>query len=353
MKLIRDNFAQDSTTTVSASSQKSSYPASNVKHPFRAKEWRSNGQFEITASNKSMTLNEGSPVGVTLTEGTYTPEALALHVAAQLNAAGANTYTVTFSRVTGLWTIQADGVFALSGSFLSIIGFGSLSGDDTYEGAQIAIHTSESVVFDLKTIEEIDTIAVLWESGNFKLTTSAVITLEANATNVWTAPAFSTALTFDNRNEIAQAHFAAESYRYWRIKIQDPQNANLYVNLGVVVLGLADQILTRTSNGFSFSFKDYSKSQSTDFGQFYTDSYPKLKAMSLNFDALDLAETTALIDLFSRVGNSQNIFVSLDPAETILTEGEFWIYGRLSSALGLNHQVKDIFTSGLEIVETN
>src|SRR5574343_168733 len=107
MKLIRDNYAQDSTTTVSASSQKSSYPASNVKHPFRAKEWRSNGQFEITASNKSMTLNEGSPVGVTLTEGTYTPEALALHVAAQLNAAGANTYTVTFSRVTGLWTIQA------------------------------------------------------------------------------------------------------------------------------------------------------------------------------------------------------------------------------------------------------
>lgn len=356
MKILKTNFAQDSITTISSSSQKTTFPAENIRNEFRAKEWRSSGHFVLTASNNSIDLNEGSGFSsTTVPAGAYTPETLATAVKSALDTLGSNTYTVTFSRVTGLWTIASTGNFDLDGTFKDVIGLTQdLSGSaSTYTGAAIAIHTEESVVFDLRTIEDVDTVALLWEKGLYKLSDSAVLTVEANATNVWTSPAFSQSLVFDDLNEIAQAHFPTESYRFWRIKIVDPQNVNLYVNLGVVVLGLSDQILTSTSNGFSFSVRDMSRVQQTDFGQRYTDIFPKIRSLNLKFDVMELSEVEAILNFFETVGVSQTIFVHLDPAEAIFTNGQFQLYGKLDSDVSINHQVTDVFNSGLSITETN
>jgi hypothetical protein len=355
MKLLTNNLAQDSITTVTASSSKTTFPVSNIKQEFRAKEWRSNGNFVITSSNNTASLDEGSgALAVTVTTGTYTPETLAVAVKAALELLGANTYTVTFSRSTGLWSITSTVNFSLSGTLLAVLGFtASISGAMTYTSPNPAIHTEEWVLFDLRSTEPVDTVALLWERGGYKLTDTAIIIVEANATNVWTSPAFTQTLTYNDKNEIAQAHFTAENYRYWRIKIVDPTCVSVYVHLGVVVLGQSDQVITRTSNGFSFGVKDYSKVITTDFGQRYTDVYPKLKTLSLNFDVLDLDETTQLLALFDQVGTQSTIYISLDPAETMFTQNEFWIYGKLNSDLSLSHRSLDIFNSSIQVVETN
>lgn len=355
MKLISHIYSQDSTTTIQASSQNVLFPASNIRSPIRAKEWRSSGYFKITSSNNTFELNEGSGfVAGSITEGTYTAQSLAQEIKTQLESTGSNSYDVTYSKTEGLWTITSDDTFDIVGSFPPVIGFTQdLSGSETeYTGASIAIHTEEHIIFDLKTTEPIDTIALLWSSGDYRLSDAAVITLEAHSVNNWDSPSFSQTLTFDNRNEIAQAHFASESYRYWRLKIVDPENVHLYVSLGVVVLGKADEVITWTSNGFTCGFRDLTKIQETDFGQSYADLAPKLKSMSMNFDVLSNEEQEALISLFQKVGVGKQIFVSLDPNESRLLS-DYFIYGRLNSPLGMRHQSLSYFSTSLEIVETN
>lgn len=345
MKLISHIYSQDSTTTIQASSENVLFPSSNIRSPIRAKEWRSSGNFEITEDNKTLTLNS-NPYDLAL--GEYTANELAQELSDLLGI------TVSYSKTEGLWTFEDESTFSLSGDLLSQLGFptSSLSGSDSYTGSDIAIHTSESVIFDLKTTEEIDTIALLWSAGDYRLSDNAVITLEAHSVNNWDSPSFSQTLTFDNRNEIAQAHFSSQSYRYWRIKIVDPANVHLYVSLGVVVLGKADEVITWTSNGFTCGFRDLTKIQETDFGQSYADLAPKLKSMTLNFDVLSNEEQESLITLFQKVGVGKQIFVSIDPNESRLLS-DYFIYGRLNSPLGMRHQSLSYFSTSLEIVETN
>lgn len=53
----------------------------------------------------------GSELTADLTGGIYTASSLASHIATQLDAAGANTYTVTYNYITSKFTISTDGAF--------------------------------------------------------------------------------------------------------------------------------------------------------------------------------------------------------------------------------------------------
>jgi hypothetical protein len=82
-------------------------------------------------------------ISATLTAGTYTPSELASEVKIQMDAAGASTYSVTYSDITKLFTIAsdrsgADGVFRLLGeagtntrrSALPLLGHGFTNTED-------------------------------------------------------------------------------------------------------------------------------------------------------------------------------------------------------------------------------
>lgn len=43
MRLMNTNLCTETATVVSASSSNPNFPASNLKHPFRSKRWRSTG----------------------------------------------------------------------------------------------------------------------------------------------------------------------------------------------------------------------------------------------------------------------------------------------------------------------
>src|SRR4051812_33410514 len=50
--------------------------------------------------------------------------------------------------------------------------------------------TSEWVVFDVVTTEPIDSVVLLWsKEDGIRLSNTAVVKIQANATNVWTSPA--------------------------------------------------------------------------------------------------------------------------------------------------------------------
>lgn len=352
MKLISFFPSQLPHTVVTASSENQHFPAENLKHEFRAKEWRSAGHFLITEENGGGVVENGQgPKPLEIPPGAYTPEELAVELLNALEAATETPFQVTFSRESGRWSISSDNEFALEGPFLAVIGFDPVSGESSYTGPRVALHTEEWAIFDFKTVHLIDTVALLWEVDNYRLTPEAEIFIEANATNTWESPAFRRKLTFNNDALLAHT-FCLEAFRYWRVVIRDPQNTYGYVHLGSVLLGKSDEALIRTSTGFSFQLADGSKVFKTEFGQTYADKFPKLKVLDISFDLLELEEVRQLVRIFKQVGSTAPVLIFLDPEEAVLTN-DFWIYGKLPGALGLRHQVQAYFNNSLSIREGN
>ena len=370
MRLIGTNYSQLDETITTASSANVNFPVSNIKHSFRSKQWRSNasGNFEITTNNK-INFKEsamGSELTATVTAGTYTSTTLAAHIKSVLDLTGADTYTVAFSQTTGLWTISSDGSYLAllnntgtnqANSILKdALGFANSdrTGALTYTGANIAIHNKEWLLFDLITTEEINSVVMLWpKEDGIMLSSNAVIKIQGNATNVWTAPAVDETLTIDNTYEIASHYFTADqSYRFWRVVIIDPSNVNLYVNMGVVILGKSE-VIDNPDNGFSYSLTDTSRVITTDFGHEYVDEYPMTAQLEFNFSILDYDSAMALDALYRQVGSRKPVFIAMDHDASVFNKDHFSLYGKFRTNLQLNHISFDMFNGKLTIGENS
>lgn len=367
MRLISTNFTQESQTVTTASSSNTNYPVSNIAHQFRSKEWRSNatGNFVVDATNNKINFNEGAAeLTSTITSGTYTSTTLATEIKTQLEAAGAATFTVTFSSTTGKWTIVSNGAtFQLLNntgtnqavSLLKVaLGFANTdrTGTLTYTGSNIAIHTEEWIVFDVLTTEDMNSVALLWpKEDGITLSDSAVVKIQANATNVWTSPAVSVTLAVDDTFSIYSYYWTAvQSYRYWRVLIVDPTNPNLYVNLGVCVLGKGESIQT-VDNGFKLVIKDNSKITETDYGNRYIDVYPTTSTLSLPFSVLSIADILVLESIYISNGIRIPVFITIDETGAVYDKDQFAIYGHMKSNLDIGHINYDLFNTDLVIEE--
>jgi len=178
MRFLHFNYAFQPNVTISASSEDANFPASNIGEIFRSQIWRSAGNFVIDATNNKIDFVEilaGPELTATITAATYTPTALAAEIKAQLEAVSVETYTVTFSLVTGKWTIATGGAFLsllwatgtnTAISIRTAIGYAATdqTGSATYTGASVAIHTEETLTLDLKTAENIDSFCIFFGS---------------------------------------------------------------------------------------------------------------------------------------------------------------------------------------------
>lgn len=368
-RIIDYNYLFESGTAVSDTSSDVEFPVSNMTSYFRSKCWRSTGYFEIDATNNKIDFKEsggGSELHATLTTGSYTPTTLAAEIALEMHAVGVATYTVTFSATTGKWTI------ATSGAYLSIlwatgtntaVSVGALIGFDitadstgalTYTGASIALHSYEAVTIDLGATDAIDSCAVFFDSmAGLKLTTSAVMHLQANATNVWTAPAVDVTISISNQFEVASYYFTTDqNYRYWRLKITDPKNPYLYVELGKIVLGKATMLGRLPSYGFKWTREDRSAITQTPYGHQYADVYPQLSHIELNHSAMSYADLTTVDSIYKRVGRVVPIVVSIDPLADTFNKDHFAIYGKFAADPQITQKIAGFFDWPIKIVES-
>lgn len=346
LRLIDYNFSQLSATGVTASSENPIFPASNIKNPIRSRVLRTTGNFVIDATNNKFDFNEdasheSATLVATFASGIYTPEELASEIKAKLELLSSSTFTVIYSSSTGKWTISSDGGYLellwLTGdnsatSIGETLGFDvSADVDDalTYTGASIAIHTEESVVFDLQTTEPIDSFALLFDSiAGSKFTSSAILSLQANATDEWSAPAVDELLVIDDVYGSATFFFTSpESYRYWRLKIIDPANPFLYVEVSKIVLGNGVQLDCLPGKGFKESTNDRSSIEETAYGHRYSDIYPFRRTLELNYPGLSLADVAKLQSAFKRNGKVLPIAIAIDPVGVKYDKDQFFFYG--------------------------
>jgi hypothetical protein len=368
-RLIDYNFAQLQATALTASSADPSFPVSNVKNPIRSRVHRTAGNFVIGATNNKINFKKsggGSELTATISSGTYLPATLAAAIKTALETAdGVNTYTVTYSTLTGKWTIATSGAFLsilwLTGtntavSIGSSIGFDVTSdatGAVTYTGANIAIHTEESIVLDLQTTEAIDSFALLFDLiGGNKFSSSAVLTLQANASNSWAAPAVSQVLSIDAVYGIATYFFASDqTYRYWRLKIVDPKNANLYVETSKIVLGKGIQLAHLPARGFQDKLTDASDVKETKYGHRYSDLYPMRRTLSFNYPGLSDTDAATLQLAFRRNGSSTPVAIALDPLAGDYDKDRFFIYGFFGSAQQITQASGKYFSVPVALTE--
>lgn len=242
MKFLTTNLVSEAATTIAASSSDVNFPASNLKHPFRSKRWR-------TTDN-----------------------------------------------------------------------------------------VSESVTFDFQTTEPVDSVVILWpKEDGIKLTPSAVIRIQANATNVWTSPAVDQVVSIDNTYSVASHFFSTDqNYRYWRLVVQDPLNAYTYIEIGMIWIGKSLSI-PNAQNGFKFSLVDNTKSTRTDFGHKYSDEYPQSSVVDISYKYLSYSQVQILENAFRTNGSSDPVIVALDPEEAVFDKDHYLVYGTMSPKFSTSH----------------
>lgn len=369
MRFVNFNYSQQNETVISASSSNPNYPVENIRHEFRNKVWRSNrnGYFLIDSSNNKINFKEaamGSELTATIPNGNYTASTLAAEIKTQLEVSGADTYTVSYSQTTGLWTISSNGthlsLLVNTGTnqanclLKNSLGFSNTdkTGSLSYTGARISIHTQEHITFDLRTTEEINSLALFWpKEDGIKLSSTAEIRVQANATNTWTSPAIDEVVQIDNDYVVATHFFTNDvSYRYWRVVIKDPANANLFISLGVVVLGKALDIQD-PAVGFEFQIADTSKVTENLFGNQYVDEYPTKSTLSIKYDLLDYEDARQLQLAYAANGNRKPVFATIDHTDSVFNKNHFLIYGKMINPNKVSQIRYKYFGSDLVIEE--
>lgn len=364
-RILDYNYFFDSQTNLTASSEATGLPVTNLNSHQRSKVWRSSGNYVVDSTNNKIDFNDGSGnVVATISSGTYSATDLGTEIKTQLDASGSLTHTVTYDTATGLWTIAASGTFSLlwnTGANLAntaagLVGFSTASdstGAATYTGSIISIHTEEWVLADLITTENIDSIGIIFDkTDGINLSNSAVVKVQANATNSWSSPSVNVTLTADTTYDCFTYRWAsAQAYRYWRILITDSANANLYVEIGNIILSYATQLTQVPSNGFELSLSDLSKKTENDYGNQFFDIYPSRRSVKFNHIAMSEADVETLYTIYDTVGVVTPIVLWLDPAATIYDKDRFFIYGRLKGDFKSTQNFYTYFDQELELVE--
>ncbi len=374
-RIMDVNRVLDSSVVITESSEDTSFPSTNFQKTSRSQTWRTTGNFVIDASNNKIDFDEGGgELNATLVNATYTPTTLAAEIKTQLEATGAETYTITFSTSTGKWTIlHANGAGTLSllwktgtngadGTDTHVgttIGF-SDAADDTgatpttgYTGDNIAIHTEEWVVFNFGSAMTVDSVALPYDPViGVTLSTGAVVKIQANASDSWTSPSVDVTLSLDTDDDVFTHFFTStQNFQYWRLHIVDVANVNLHVEIPLLILSAATTLTQAPEIGFTYARNDQSSIRRTDFGHLYADVRPKLRSMSFSYKNMLIADIETLINLFNTVGSTTPFAIAVDPTEDLFDKDRFFIYGTLDKTFSVKHVITTIFDSGLSMNE--
>lgn len=168
---------------------------------------------------------------------------------------------------------------------------------------------SDNIVFDFGTAEAVDSFAIVdnWQNG-FGVTS---LTLEANATDVWSSPAFTTTITLDATFGVAVKEFASQAYRFWRLVMTSTLG---YCEIANLFIG-SKQEITTNGVGYNWNYKqnDLAKKSTNRYGQEFVDDIGTQKELSnLQFQILDKDEQDVIFSVFDNNRTVKPFFIYLD-----------------------------------------
>lgn len=367
MRIMENNLAEVISSSITASSENSSYPSTNVINRFRSKQWLASGRFTIDTTNQNLYCTDGTAV---ITAGEYTtPSLLATEIQTQLNSIGSN-WTVTYdsSGETYKFSIANTGSKTLTisndtNAIWDDIGFtGSLDQTGTsFTADEQRNHTSETLLFDLGYAAEIRFFGAISKLDEvFSISTNATIKIQANNLNQWTSPPLDISLTrYDSGiyQFLESETYSDTKYRYWRFYIEDranPLGPSGCIKISNVYIGDYLSLTTRNIvNGFTKVVADPSIRSESENGALYFDKRTKYTLLSsIGFAYIEQDDRQTLETLYDRVGLTTPFYISIDPGLNISNQlDDLTKYVIYDSAPQMDHVISSKFNYSISFRE--
>jgi hypothetical protein len=306
----------------------------------RSQVWNPTGIFEIAADNKVMKINDGAPKTITLDEDTYTTSELATEMQTKLNASSSN-WTVSYNATTLKFGLSNTASVTLTisddtNAVWDTIGFtaGVDQTDTSFTADEQRIHTSEWILVDNAVAQQVDAVCMVCPIDEiFGLSEDAVVRLQGNDVNSWSAPPLDVQMTITDRGIFSffDQDVTDTEYRYHRIKFIDPANPEGTDDLRIGYLFMGQTTTITSSNvarGFTKEQDDPSIEMVSESGQRYYDLRPKYERFqSLSIQNIAASDRTEIEQIYNDFGKHEPIFISLDPTTEL--ESDSSIYTKL------------------------
>lgn len=168
---------------------------------------------------------------------------------------------------------------------------------------------AEWVKVDLGSAQNIKAFVI----KNHNFTGAATLKIQGNAADVWGAPTVDVTLPITT-GTIIYTWSSNQSYRWWRVSIEDGANPDTYVKIGRIFLGSffepASNFATHTP-----AFLDPSGIKHSTGGQYSANEKTHYKTISYGFKGITVADFASFETVYDEVGISKNYFICEDSAD--------------------------------------
>ena len=373
IRIMDNNLAALTTGNVTASSELSSFPATNAyQEPFRSRQWKPSGRFTISSTNKTIYINDGSDLSADITEQDYTtPAALATEIQTQLNSVSSN-WTVSYDSAgeTFKFTISNSGSVTLrlsetTNAIWDTIGF-TLTTNQTgtdFPAQEQRNHSSEEIVFDFGFRAPILFVGIIGALDEvFPISESAVVKFQASNLNQWDNPPLERTLTrldggmFEFFDDLTLTDSQATAFRFGRILIEDQKNPLGPEGLAIGHIFIGNYFTLTERNvtvGFLDTLNDPSSRQESESGALFFDERTKYRVWdNLSINYLARADKDDLKAIFNEFGINSPFYVSIDPIEEISDDlDEFTAYVVFDGPPKFRHVKLDTFNIQMKFRE--
>lgn len=173
-----------------------------------------------------------------------------------------------------------------------------------------SLTNSITIVFDFINPQPVDSI-LLADNPLTGFNFNTPVTIEANATDTWGAPAYSTTLTTkDDEHGIAYLELTLpENYRFWRLSF----NSTSYVELSTLFIGKRIEF-TDSGIEFGWSYQDrpnLTKSVNR-YRQAFFDEINEQKNINARMRYLNKDEIDQVFEMYDYNGVTKPMFIRID-----------------------------------------
>lgn len=170
---------------------------------------------------------------------------------------------------------------------------------------------SDSVVFDFNETSVVDTVFLISNKrSGFGFST---VTLEFNATNVWTSPAATETVTFSTEHGVGFKEFtSAHEYRFCRMVMTSTLG---YCEVANIFLGTKNDIVK--SINFNWNYRDLElvNQKTNRYGQIFSDIISRQKVINCSISNMNKENLDQFFLVYDSCGESKPLFVKIGCAE--------------------------------------
>lgn len=167
--------------------------------------------------------------------------------------------------------------------------------------------TNQWIKMDLGSAQTIKALVI----KNHNFTNAATLKIQANNADAWGAPSLDVALTWTT-DRIIKFWTAGETYRWWRITMDDGANPDAYLAIGRIFLGSYFEPYYNFTKRFRLHLIDPSIKKYSSGGQISVEQRTHYRAWAYEFQWVKHPDQDTFEDVFDHVGQSKPYFIVQD-----------------------------------------